>query len=33
VEGPYRTLSKELSHGDAVREPEVPAGGKGGAKS
>ncbi|MFP2900362.1 efflux RND transporter periplasmic adaptor subunit [Corallococcus sp. 4LFB] len=25
VEGPYRTLSKELSHGDAVREPEKAA--------
>ncbi|RKH36916.1 efflux RND transporter periplasmic adaptor subunit [Corallococcus sicarius] len=34
VEGPYRTLSKELANGDAVREPEVPAGdGKGGRKS
>ena len=25
VEGPYRTLSKELSHGDTVREPEKAA--------
>jgi HlyD family secretion protein len=30
VEGPYRTLSKELNHGDAVREP--PPGGPGGMK-
>lgn len=36
VEGPYRTLSKELNHGDAVREPEQgpgPGGTKGGRKS
>ncbi|XXF75107.1 efflux RND transporter periplasmic adaptor subunit [Myxococcaceae bacterium GXIMD 01537] len=39
VEGPYRTLSKELNHGDNVREPEAggpggPGGGmKGGRKS
>jgi HlyD family secretion protein len=36
VEGPYRTLSKELSHGDTVREPSEggPGGGmKGGRKS
>ncbi len=35
VEGPYRTLSKELNHGDAVREPTPggPAGMKGGPKS
>ncbi len=35
VEGPYRTLSKELKPGDAVREPsqEGPGGMKGGRKS
>ncbi|MBJ6762451.1 efflux RND transporter periplasmic adaptor subunit [Myxococcaceae bacterium JPH2] len=35
VEGPYRTLSKELNPGDSVREPELGAGGgmKGGSKS
>lgn len=36
VEGPYRTLSKELSDGDIVREPEPgagPGGMKGGRKS
>ncbi|HVG61925.1 MAG TPA: efflux RND transporter periplasmic adaptor subunit [Hyalangium sp.] len=35
VEGPYRTLSKELNHGDAVREPQQggPGGMKGGRKS
>jgi HlyD family secretion protein len=35
VEGPYRTLSKELKHGDAVREPQPggPGGGRGGKKS
>jgi len=34
VEGPYRTLSKELNHGDVVREPEPGTGGmKGGRKS
>jgi HlyD family secretion protein len=35
VEGPYRTLSKELNNGDAVREPEKggPGGMKGGRKS
>lgn len=35
VEGPYRTLSKELNHGDAVREPEMGSGDamKGGRKS
>jgi len=35
VEGPYRTLSKELNHGDAVREPQPggPGGPKGGRKS
>ncbi|WP_164014300.1 efflux RND transporter periplasmic adaptor subunit [Pyxidicoccus trucidator] len=36
VEGPYRTLSKELNNGDAVREPEPgagPGGMKGGRKS
>lgn len=36
VEGPYRTLSKELNHGDVVREPEpgpAPGGMKGGRKS
>jgi HlyD family secretion protein len=36
VEGPYRTLSKELNHGDVVREPEQGQGGpgmKGGRKS
>ena len=35
VEGPYRTLSKELNHGDAVREPQPggPGGMKGGRKS
>jgi HlyD family secretion protein len=32
VEGPYRTLSKELNHGDAVREPQQ-GGPKGGRKS
>jgi HlyD family secretion protein len=31
VEGPYRTLSKELKHGDAIREPQQ--GGPGGKKS
>ena len=31
VEGPYRTLSKELKHGDTVREPQP--GGPGGKKS
>jgi HlyD family secretion protein len=31
VEGPYRTLSKELKHGDTIREPEQ--GGPGGKKS
>ena len=34
VEGPYRTLSKELNHGDVVREPEPGTSGmKGGRKS
>ncbi|MBZ4399477.1 efflux RND transporter periplasmic adaptor subunit [Myxococcus sp. MISCRS1] len=36
VEGPYRTLSKELNHGDNVQEPEQgggPGGMKGGRKS
>ena len=35
VEGPYRTLSKELKHGDTVREPQPggPGGGRGGKKS
>ncbi|MBU8900407.1 efflux RND transporter periplasmic adaptor subunit [Corallococcus sp. H22C18031201] len=35
VEGPYRTLSKELNPGDSVREAELGAGGgmKGGSKS
>lgn len=35
VEGPYRTLSKELSHGAAVSEPKPggPGGMKGGGKS
>ncbi|MCP3105240.1 efflux RND transporter periplasmic adaptor subunit [Myxococcus sp. K15C18031901] len=35
VEGPYRTLSKELNDGDIVREPEQagPGGMKGGRKS
>lgn len=35
VEGPYRTLSKELNPGDAVREPSMggPGGMKGGQKS
>jgi HlyD family secretion protein len=35
VEGPYRTLSKDLNHGDAVREPQQngPGGMKGGRKS
>ncbi|NVI96531.1 efflux RND transporter periplasmic adaptor subunit [Myxococcus sp. AM009] len=33
IEGPYRTLSKELSDGDIVREPEPGAGMKGGRKS
>jgi HlyD family secretion protein len=36
VEGPYRTLSKELNHGDAVREPQPGGPGgmmKGGRKS
>lgn len=35
VEGPYRTLSKELNHGDMVREPQQggPGGPKGGQKS
>ncbi|AKF81396.1 HlyD family secretion protein [Myxococcus fulvus] len=35
VEGPYRTLSKELNHGDTVQEPEQggPGGMKGGRKS
>jgi len=35
VEGPYRTLSKELNNGDAVREPQPggPGGMKGGRKS
>ncbi|KFE69628.1 efflux RND transporter periplasmic adaptor subunit [Hyalangium minutum] len=35
VEGPYRTLSKELNQGDAVREPQQggPGGPKGGNKS
>ncbi|AKQ65818.1 putative Co/Zn/Cd efflux system membrane fusion protein [Myxococcus hansupus] len=33
IEGPYRTLSKELSDGDIVREPEQGAGMKGGRKS
>jgi HlyD family secretion protein len=35
VEGPYRTLSKELKHGDTVSEPKPggPRGGKGGPKS
>lgn len=32
IEGPYRTLSKELSHGDMVREPDQ-GGMKGGRKS
>ncbi|MBZ4420822.1 efflux RND transporter periplasmic adaptor subunit [Myxococcus sp. RHSTA-1-4] len=32
VEGPYRTLSKELSDGDIVREPEQGPGGPGGMK-
>jgi HlyD family secretion protein len=31
VEGPYRTLSKELKSGDLVREPQL--GGPGGGKS
>jgi HlyD family secretion protein len=35
VEGPYRTLSKELKHGDTVSEPKPmgPGGGRGGKKS
>lgn len=35
VEGPYRTLSKELKPGDTVREPQQggPGGGRGGQKS
>ncbi|HEY0094180.1 MAG TPA: efflux RND transporter periplasmic adaptor subunit [Archangium sp.] len=34
VEGPYRTLSKELKHGDTVREPQPGGpGGPGGKKS
>ncbi|HEX8439716.1 efflux RND transporter periplasmic adaptor subunit [Archangium sp.] len=35
VEGPYRTLSKELKHGDTVSEPKPggPGGGQGGKKS
>ncbi|ATB48462.1 efflux RND transporter periplasmic adaptor subunit [Corallococcus macrosporus] len=33
IEGPYRTLSKELNDGDIVREPEQGAGMKGGRKS
>jgi HlyD family secretion protein len=35
VEGPYRTLSKELKHGDMVSEPKPmgPGGGRGGKKS
>ncbi|WP_426752559.1 efflux RND transporter periplasmic adaptor subunit [Myxococcus sp. Y35] len=33
IEGPYRTLSKELNDGDIVREPEPGAGMKGGRKS
>lgn len=35
VEGPYRTLSKDLNQGDAVREPQQggPGGPKGGNKS
>jgi HlyD family secretion protein len=35
VEGPYRTLSKELKHGDTVSEPKPggPRGGPGGPKS
>ncbi|MFY0523331.1 efflux RND transporter periplasmic adaptor subunit [Archangium gephyra] len=34
VEGPYRTLSKELKHGDTVREPQMGGpGGPGGKKS
>jgi HlyD family secretion protein len=34
VEGPYRTLSKELKHGDIVREPQLGGpGGPGGKKS
>ncbi len=34
VEGPYRTLSKELKHGDTVREPQLGGpGGPGGKKS
>ncbi|QRK07046.1 efflux RND transporter periplasmic adaptor subunit [Archangium violaceum] len=35
VEGPYRTLSKELKPGDTVREPQPggPGGGRGGQKS
>ncbi|HYO52695.1 efflux RND transporter periplasmic adaptor subunit [Archangium sp.] len=35
VEGPYRTLSKELKHGDTVREPQPggPGGPGGGKKS
>ncbi|MFL5343947.1 MAG: efflux RND transporter periplasmic adaptor subunit [Hyalangium sp.] len=35
IEGPYRTLSKDLNHGDAVREPQQggPGGMKGGRKS
>jgi HlyD family secretion protein len=32
VEGPYRTLSKELNDGDVVREPEQGPGGPGGMK-
>ncbi|MGZ3460570.1 MAG: efflux RND transporter periplasmic adaptor subunit, partial [Archangium sp.] len=34
VEGPYRTLSKELKHGDTIREPQPGGpGGQGGKKS
>jgi HlyD family secretion protein len=35
VEGPYRTLSKGLKHGDTVAEPKPggPGGGRGGKKS
>jgi len=37
VEGPYRTLSKELKDGDLVREPEMGGpggpGGRGGRRS
>jgi len=35
VEGPYRTLSKELKHGDTVNEPKPggPRGGRGGPRS